>query len=117
MSLLDNEDVLLKEELEKLKKYQYNKIKKFCYSHINGTLYDYLFEPETYYLVYEDHQMLKPDYELKLEWDKSQYKYYFVPKDSKLQGMMRILYIDSIENIPDYIRVKNIKFILDDEDR
>ena len=61
--------------------------------------------------------MLEPGYKLKLEWDESQYKYYFVPEDSKLQGAMRILRIDSIENIPDYIRVKNIKFILDDEDK
>ena len=112
MSLLDNEDVLLKEDLEQLKKFQLERIKKFCYSHISGPLYDYIFESDIYYTLNEADQMLKPGYKLKLEWDEKQYKYYFVPKDSKRPGIMDILYINSIEDIPDYIRVKNVKFIL-----
>ena len=112
MSLLDDEDVLLKEELEQLKKYQYDKIKKFCYSHISGPLYDYIFEPRIYYSLNEADQFLKPNYKLKLEWDEKRYKYYFVPKDPEHLGIMDILYIKYIEDIPDYIRVKNIEFIL-----
>ena len=69
MSLLDDEQILLNNDLEYLKKYQFNKIKKFCYSYISGTLYDYLFESDIYHSLYESDQLLKPGYKLKLEWD------------------------------------------------
>lgn len=113
MSLLDDEQILLNNDLECLRKNQFNKIKKFCYSHADRNLYDYLFEPKVYYTLNKADQMLKPDYKLKLEWDESKYKYYFVPEDPEHPGLMRILYVNSIEDIPDYIRVKNVKFILD----
>ena len=112
MSLLDDEKILLNNDLECLKKKQFCKIKKFCYSHISGILYDYLFESNIYYSIKEAGQLLKPRYKLKLKWDEKQYKYYFVPKNPNRPGLMDILYLDSIEDIPDYIRVKNVKFIL-----